>query len=82
LGLVDHQEPPVSPAPPLERLLQPWVLHVMDMHTLLIELSFIQEPKEIELTQMILFYPIFFLDISQNYKSNGMGFMNFGAILN
>jgi hypothetical protein len=36
LGFVDHREPPIPPAPPLERLLQPQVLHAMDMHKLLI----------------------------------------------
>jgi hypothetical protein len=29
LGLVDHKEPLVPPSPPMERLVQPQVLHVM-----------------------------------------------------
>jgi hypothetical protein len=79
LWLVDHQEPPVPPAPPLERLLQPRVLHVSYAHVInLIKLR--QETKEIEAIQMLLFYLIFFLDRSQNYESNRTDFIIFGAL--
>jgi hypothetical protein len=32
LGLVNHWKPPIPPAPPLERLLQPQVLHASYAH--------------------------------------------------
>jgi hypothetical protein len=48
----------------------------------LINLSFIQELKETEPRLVLLFYTIFFLDRSQNYESNGVGFKIFGALDN
>jgi hypothetical protein len=45
------------------------------MYTLLIQLSIIQEPKEIKPRQMLLFCTIFFMDISQNYESNTTSFI-------
>jgi hypothetical protein len=48
----------------------------------LINVSFIQELKETEPRLVLLFYSIFFLGISQNYESNGVGFKIFGALDN
>jgi hypothetical protein len=50
------------------------------MHMLSIQLSFRQETKEIVPKQRPLLCPIFFLDRSQNYESNGISFKNFGAL--
>jgi hypothetical protein len=52
------------------------------MHVLLIQLSFIQETKETVPKQRPVFFPIFFLDRSQNYESNGTSFIIFGALNN
>jgi hypothetical protein len=46
----------------------------------LINLRFIQEPKEIEPRKILQSYKIFFLDRAQNYESNGIGFIIFGSL--
>jgi hypothetical protein len=50
------------------------------MHTLLIQLSSREETKETIPKQRPLFYPVFFLDRSQNYESNGTSLIIFGAL--
>jgi hypothetical protein len=53
--------------------------YIWVMNMLLIYLSFMQGLKKTIPKQRLLFWTIFFLDRSQNYESNGTGFIIFGA---